>query len=372
MQAKLQKYVKNETVTPELVNVTTPITIVNEAPVEYKALSWFYEDSHITSTASGPYSFKGTVIGIVGNSYYLQQESYGIMVYGGSITPPEGMKVGDEVSVNAKVKLYNDVLMETDGTPTASILGTGSLPAASIVTTASAFAAVNQSTYVTFNGLKLKDGTLTWTTEFASKSKDGIATVTDGAGNDVTLFISKHLDNGSDIVDALEAIASTDTFDIARCVRAMNGNNGDPQLSVFDENLISVHHAGGDLVQDWIDDYMYMDDSSFDGNGTGRCVSDNLYITAKRALVALGESNVNKFRTNDGNKYTDALARYNEWARINGDTKPFEGDEIVPAAFINNNNSIRSNLTAIVVVTSIIATISLAGIFLVLRKRKHQ
>ena len=345
---------------------------VQEAELEYTDISWFYTDSHITSTASGPYKYKGTVIGIVGNSYYLQQGSYGIMVYGGSTTPPTGMKVGDLVEVTSKVINYNSYLMESNGTPTASILGTGTLPAATIVTTLSAFNAVNQSTYVTFNGLKLKGSSFAWDQE-PTDSKDGIATVQDGSGNDVTLFLSRFADDKANIIDVLEDLVSTDTFDVAKGVKAIaagGASAGQSQLSLFDSHNITIHHAGADLVQDWIDEYMFMDDASFDGNGTGKCISDNLYITAKRALVALGSENVTKFSTNEGSKYTAALARYNEWARINGDTKPFEGNEIVRAQL--NIYGTNSNVIVIALVASTIIAISFAGVLISIRKRKHQ
>ena len=345
---------------------------VQKPELEYTDISWFYTDSHITSTASGPYKYKGTVIGIVGNSYYLQQGSYGIMVYGGSTTPPTGMKVGDLVEVTSKVINYNSYLMESNGTPTASILGTGTLPAATIVTTLSAFNSVNQSTYVTFNGLKLKGSTFAWDQE-PTDSKDGIATVQDGSGNDVTLFLSRFADDKANIIDVLEDLVSTDTFDVAKGVKAIaagGASAGQSQLSLFDSHNITIHHAGADLVQDWIDEYMFMDDASFDGNGTGKCISDNLYITAKRALVALGSENVTKFSTNEGSKYTTALARYNEWARINGDTKPFEGNEIVRAQL--NINGTNSNVIVIALVASTIIAISFAGVLISIRKRKHQ
>lgn len=354
----------------------TAIEAGEEPEPEYKALSWFYEDDHITQTASGPYDYKGTVIGIVGNSYYLQEGDYGIMVYGGSKTPPTGMKVGDLVHVNSKVINYNGYLMESNGTPTAEILGEGTLPAATIVNSFSAFDAVNQSTYVTFNGLKLKGESFVWDQEInLTDKKDGIATVVDSSGNDVTLFLSRFAEDQENIITKLEGLSSTDTFDVAKGVKAIASGGsaaGTAQLSLFDANNITIHHSDADLVQDWIDEYMFMDDESFDGDGTGKCISDNLYITAKRALIALGEENVTKFRTNDGNKYTDALARYNEWARINGDTKPFEGNEIVPASLVIGNNTVQSNLAVVIVTMSVVALVSSVGFFLVIRKRKHQ
>ena len=170
-------------------------------------------------------------------------------------------------------------------------------------------------------------------------------------------------------------LVSTDTFDIARGVKALNTANGvaadeRSQLSILDANQITIHHAGEDRVQSWIDEYLYMNDSSFSGNGTGRCLNDNLYLTAKRALIALGNENVSKFQNNTGSLYTAALARYNAWASACGDTSPFAGNNIVPAsrAFFN----IDSNSAAIpaIVVVIALATVT-TGAYFFLRKKKE-
>ena len=85
---------------------------------------------------------------------------------------------------------------------------------------------------------------------------------------------------------------------------------------------------GVDLVVLWIGSYLYMDDPSFDGEGTGRCKTDNLYSTAKEELLKLDDESISDFRNNVGNKYTLALERYLAWAVANNDSTPFS--DIVP------------------------------------------
>ena len=341
----------------------------NVVVAEFTPISSFFDGTiDVSSTTSEAYTFKGTCIGIIGNSYYLQDGNYGIYVYN---YPVSNLKVGSLVAVTSNITTYN-TLVETASPSFASVLGTGNLPAANIVNIVSGFAGTQQSTYVTF--MDIKGGSISWSQDFASGSKDGIGTAQDKDGNTISIYVSRHLNaKGTAIVEKLATLVSTDTFDIAKGVKAINTANSATdrnQLSIMDADQITIHHAGEDRVQSWIDEYLYMNDSSFSGNGTGRCLDDNLYLTAKRALIALGNENVSKFQNNTDSLYTAALARYNAWASACGDTSPFAGNNIVPAsrAFFN----IDSNSAAIpaIVVVIALATVT-TGAYFFLRKKKE-
>ena len=130
---------------------------------------------------------------------------------------------------------------------------------------------------------------------------------------------------------------------------------------------------GVDLVLLWIDTYMYMDDPSFIGDGSGRCISDGLYETAKRELLKLDDESINDFKTNAGNKYTDALARYEAWAKANHDENPFTPNYDFLNASSYSGLSINKNRNMIDVYI-IIASISILsiGFIALIRKKKRQ
>ena len=130
---------------------------------------------------------------------------------------------------------------------------------------------------------------------------------------------------------------------------------------------------GVDLVLIWIDSYMYMDDPSFIGDGNGRCISDNLYETAKRELLKLDSQSVEDFATNAGNKYTDALARYEAWARANHDNSPFEPNySFLNASYFGSpfNGDGSETITYIFIIAT--SLVICEGLFLLIRKKKRQ
>ena len=130
--------------------------------------------------------------------------------------------------------------------------------------------------------------------------------------------------------------------------------------------------SGVDLVLIWIDSYMYMDDDSFVGEGTGRCTSEGLYETAKRELLKLDAESIEDFETNIGNKYTDALARYQAWARANHDSNPFEANyDFLSAPYSNLvlNQSGSMIVIYILVMTTIITGV---GCFALIRRKKSK
>lgn len=128
-----------------------------------------------------------------------------------------------------------------------------------------------------------------------------------------------------------------------------------------------------DSVLLWIDTYMYMDDPSFIGNGSGRCISDGLYETAKRELLKLDDESINDFKNNADNKYTDALARYKAWAKANHDENPFTPNYDFLNASSYSGLSINQNRSMIDVYI-IIASIFIIsiGFIALIRKKKRQ
>ena len=127
-----------------------------------------------------------------------------------------------------------------------------------------------------------------------------------------------------------------------------------------------------DTITPWINEYMHMSDSNYEGDGNGYCLSQGTYLSAKQHLVTQSEVNLTAFRNDEESRYTSALDRYNHWATAAKDTKPFEGDQIYNVANINSLD-IKENstlLTTLIIVVSL-TSIAVIGGYVVLRKRKH-
>ena len=131
---------------------------------------------------------------------------------------------------------------------------------------------------------------------------------------------------------------------------------------------------GEDLVLLWANTYLYMNNPSFEGEGSGRCVSDNLYETAKRELFKLDDDSIDDFASNAEDKYTLALARYLAWASANGDNKPFENnydfmETNAVMEFFKDNNVSQNSLVVIICTLSFVSLFAISA-FLLKRKEK--
>lgn len=355
-------------------NVDTPFTAV--VTDDATPISEFYTALDTTKT----YKYRGTVIGIEGNSYYLQQGDYGILVYGGSTTPPEGMKIGDLVQLTSKVQNYKGYVIENSGgADTATILGTGSLPAAPIVTTVEGFNAHNQSTRVTFNGLLRNDDeeSITWESTWSSKSTDAKAVVKDSTNATIKLVVSRYLDSdvATAIINKINTIKTVDTFDLFQGVKVVSTSDGSSTLSVMTAESITIHTPEEDHIQTWIDQYMQMNNPDFEGDGTGACKDSNYYVNAKAGLKAVEEAHpgsIDEFREDSEGKYAAALERYLAWAVACNDAEPFDGnDSILTHLRSIEFSSFESNPTIVIVIV-IAAASALAFTTLLVFKKKKQ
>lgn len=125
-----------------------------------------------------------------------------------------------------------------------------------------------------------------------------------------------------------------------------------------------------DMLESWIESYMHMNDSDYEGDGTGLCQSAGTYLTAKSALSGLGEVYITQFKDGVQSAYASALARYQAWATACGDTTPFDGTSSINSAHGMQLASMNSNGLIIVIITAFVTTTFVGGYFF-LRKKKE-
>ena len=167
------------------------------------------------SAGTTEYTFEGTVVGLIGNSYYLQQGDAGIYVYNKAA---EGNAIGKKVKVVSKITNYNG-LIETDFASSATVTGDGEAITAVTYTTKT-FKKENQCTLANIKGLKYESGSISVGTSSLLKFKEGDA--------DVTVRVDKYLDDSIEtaIKEKVESLGGNDTVDFVNTILYMNSKDG--------------------------------------------------------------------------------------------------------------------------------------------------
>ena len=120
-------------------NTTIVVSLV-EGPIVVSDLQKAYEGALAGKTEEFTYS--GTVVGTVGNSFYIQEGKYGMYVY--SKDPISDIALGKLVEITSTVKTYYD-LVETDVVKSAKVTGEGTMPTAATVSSFSDLQLLNQN-----------------------------------------------------------------------------------------------------------------------------------------------------------------------------------------------------------------------------------
>lgn len=142
-------------------------------------------------------------------------------------------------------------------------------------------------------------------------------------------------------------------------------------LKGFD--IVSGSGSGTDSITEWGVSYLHIGDSSFDGQGTGLCKSNDLYKYAKVALFNLNsaESGTISKLQNDS-KYSNEYARYLAWAKACEDDSPFINTFEFVSNRVNSSINIESNSTMIIIISISSISVLAFSVLLIIKKRKHQ
>lgn len=137
-------------------------------------------------------------------------------------------------------------------------------------------------------------------------------------------------------------------------------------LRLFEEVTVT-EKTDKDVVNFFVEDYLFKNTIPTSEIGTGKCKTDGWYILAKQEYTALSDAQKTLFVSDTD--FTDMLARYNAWAVANGDTTISAGaltQSSVHKDVISDNN----NQTTILIL-SLVAIITLSiGLYFYIRKKK--
>lgn len=121
-------------------------------------------------------------------------------------------------------------------------------------------------------------------------------------------------------------------------------------------------------VDDFVKNYMHMEDVSTSDPGTGKCISEGWYADAKAAYMTL--EGYEKAAISLIDTYNVAEARLAAWAAANGD-QLVEYDIVAasPARLVFGNQ--MGNNTLIFVIILVSCALMTTGLFLVIKRKKH-
>lgn len=161
------------------------------------------------------YTFQGTVVGIIQNSYYLQEGTSGIYVYN---LPVSGLALGKKVKVSSQITNYNG-LVETNysakDSAKVTLVGDGETYTAKTYTVET-FNQEYQCTLANIEGLTYSSGSITVGTSANIEFKIG--------DNKVIMHTDKYLDDEVEtaIKEKVESIKANDTVSFVNTVLYMN------------------------------------------------------------------------------------------------------------------------------------------------------
>jgi len=135
------------------------------------------------TASTDAYTFSGVVVGIKGNSYYLQNDGYGMLVYNHAT---EGVAMGKNVSVTATIKQYNG-LPETASVTSAQVTGDGTLPTAAEVTSMATLSALKVNVLANVAEATFVSKTKDWTS-----SNTGVRFTFTIGSDDIVLNMDKN------------------------------------------------------------------------------------------------------------------------------------------------------------------------------------
>ena len=216
-------------------------------------------------------------------------------------------------------------------------------------------------------------------------TKGGSVTITSLAGSMSSLEVglkqwgTKEQTATISIGDSLDALTEADSISVeGDCAISATGSFSFAQITFSSQsNQVGIAYADVKFayedepadpniakVQEFVDTYMHLDD--YNAN-EGKCLgTDGYYVKARTALIALGEDCIKLFQ--DDAQFEAAQARYEAWARFNGDDSPYEGTFTASAA-ARINNETKAEYWIVGGVS--LAVICLAAAMFFLRKKKE-
>ena len=319
-----------------------------------------------TSTS---YTFTGVVVGTFGNSYIVQDDEYGMYVYGGKNTPPTGLAVGKTVSVKSILQKYNGII-ETKDAPTATITGDGVLPEAITVSSSDQLAALNQNILVNIEVIMPTE-----IGKWSSYNKLLQTTTFDGADFTVTFDKFAYNETAGNVLSR----SGGKKVLISNAITTAYSTKGDmttSQIMVTQETTLTI--TSEKEAAEYASTFMSKTDTIY-GNGVSEKTGADLeslktaWEELSKSYTALSDdakANLKAATANNGGTDVEkAVARYDHII------KRYSFNNFMDRSITSNisynvlNINDTNNMIPLIIIVSLIS-ITLVGSLIIIRKRK--
>ena len=333
-----------------------------------------------TASLSSSRTIKGTVTGLYGTNFMIQQGDYGMYVY--SPYTDQGVAVGDVAVVSAVFGRYNKWVESRSNLSVTKLNEEPEQITPLAVSDPTELTNEHQNRLVSFTGLTYVSGSYTVGTgsniEFKTTTDETVIYRTEAAVDDLIEAAIKTK------IDAIKTDAGKNYVVDLIGVHYTFFNDGQDlqQFKVTSADCISYRAktaTDAEVVQQFVNEKLHWNDYYTDHDpindvGDDACLGANgYYITAKNAFQLLTEAQQKLFRHIDQGEnpdtYAEPRARYEAWATAYGDTTPYEANVTPRSSSIGLSIQDSNSAPAIIAVIAAVSTLAIGGFFF-LRKRK--
>ncbi len=322
----------------------------------------------LSGTTSDAYEFSGIVVGTIGNSFFVQDEDYGMYVYNKSVS---GLAVGKRIDIKSTLTTYSGMI-ETKKVSSATLGEEATMPAAATISSAADLKALKQNVLVDLEAV------MPATMQNWSSSASPLNTLTIGADEIVMKFDKFAYDKSS--VSGIYSSLAGKKVSIKNAVSSAHGKLEANQLLLTEQTTIEVIEDDGAKALAFGTSFL---------NKTATACTDGTKDNSEELKTAWAVLNTEFNALSDGakklvkeavanNAGTDlekAMARYDHivkrYSAAHTEISDFIGRGVTASL---TNQLFKTNTTNNIMVISIIACASAAAIgsFFFIRKRKEQ
>ena len=336
-----------------------------------------------TGTISGTHYIQGTVTGVYGTSFMIQEGNYAMYIY---TSTNYSISLNDVVRVTGTFGRYNKWIESRSVSSVEKLtFATPELISPLVVSDPATLTDSDQNRLVSFTGLAYNSGTYTVGTNSSIEFLDSNS-------NTIVYRTEKNIDDTTEgaiktKIDAIIADKDNLVVDLigAHYTVFLSGEDVQKQFKITNADVITYRARTAtdeDIVNGFVNDKLHWNDyettHTAGVDGAHECLgADGYYIKAKNAFQLLTENQQNLFRhlgtyASGADTYAAPRQRFEDWASAYGDLTPYSA-EVTPrnGRFVALNNNESSDAVAVIVIISIASLTAIGGYFF-LRKRREQ
>ena len=312
-------------------------------------------------TTSSAYTFTGYITAMVSNNFYVQDGAYGLYVYCGSSAKISSSDVGKFVTVVATLQNYYG-LYETK-TITSVTVGTDSIEVVPQDITSYDMLSNSKQSILS----NLSSGIVSAKTQAGTSGSADIKFSLTVGGQTINVFGSKYLSNMSSLNTAYNSISVGDYISISNM--ATSYNNSQMQLALTETTVITKGYSLSAFCDEFLGNVLCDDQ----GQSAPTYATGYSWSNFKTLYSKLSSTDQETLRTTSSSEFgtniQKAMAKYDYIVAKYG-YENFINRTVISLS--NHQKLIVNNSILFISIASLMVAISAAGVYFLLRKKKHQ